>query len=203
MQWNLSLRRPAGAVTIAMMASLAIAACGGSSSPGAGGTSTTDSGLKLASCMRAHGVPDYPDPSSSGGVQVRARPGRLSVDGHALSESPRVVQTAMKKCQKYSPVGKGPKISAAQLAKLKAGALAIAKCMRAHGVPDFPDPQVGTGSGGRGISVGIRAGGPNSARSKQKFGGFNPQSPTFQAAQKVCQPLMAKDLPGGLPGKKG
>lgn len=201
MQWNLSLRRPAGAVTIAMAASLAIAACGGSSSPGAGGTSTTDAGLRFASCIRAHGVPDYPDPGSSGGVEVRARPGKMTVNGRTLSESPRVVQTAMKKCQKYAPVGRAPKFSAAQLAKLKAGALAMAKCMRAHGVPNFPDPQVMRGADGRGVAIGIRAGKPGPG--KAGVPGFDPRSPTFQAAQKVCQPLMNKNLPGGPPRQQG
>jgi hypothetical protein len=47
--------------------------------------------------------------------------------------------------------------------------------MRSHGVPNFPDPS----SGGR-LSVG-----PGS--------GIDPNSPTFQAAQRACQ----KELPNG------
>src|SRR5205809_532426 len=52
-----------------------------------------------------------------------------------------------------------------------------------HGVHDFPDP---TFSGGR-ISMRIK-GGPGSD--------LDPNSPTFQAAQKACQ----SDLPGKLSG---
>jgi hypothetical protein len=62
----------------------------------------------------------------------------------------------------------------------KAGALAFAKCMRSHGVPNFPDPKV-TGQG-------IQILGSNS--------GINVQSPAFQSAQASCQHL----LPGGGPG---
>jgi hypothetical protein len=40
-------------------------------------------------------------------------------------------------------------------------------------VPDFPDPEFRSGSGG---GFGIRVGGP----------GINPNSPAFQAAQKAC-----------------
>jgi hypothetical protein len=54
--------------------------------------------------------------------------------------------------------------------------------MRSHGVPNFQDPVVGTGPGGRGISVRVGGGSANS--------GINPQSPAFQQAQQTCGPLM-------------
>ena len=53
------------------------------------------------------------------------------------------------------------------------GASKAARCMRSHGVPNFPDPQFQTGPGG---GLGVRIGGP----------GINPRSPAFQAAQKAC-----------------
>ena len=56
------------------------------------------------------------------------------------------------------------------------GLEAFSQCMRAHGVAGFPDP----GSGG---TLAINA---NSL-------GMDPNSPTFQNAQKACQ----KDLPNG------
>jgi hypothetical protein len=61
-----------------------------------------------------------------------------------------------------------------------AGAVAFAKCMRSHGVSNFPDPKVG----GHGIQIL----GSNS--------GINPQSPAFHSAQTSCNHL----LPGGAPG---
>ncbi|MGO9179419.1 MAG: hypothetical protein ACLQHS_09130, partial [Candidatus Limnocylindrales bacterium] len=51
--------------------------------------------------------------------------------------------------------------------------------MRAHGVPNFPDPKF---SGG-GISMNLNG------------SGIDPNSPTFQAAQQACQSL--------LPGANG
>ncbi len=60
-------------------------------------------------------------------------------------------------------------------------ALDFAKCMRSHGVSNFPDPS----AGGAGIRIPV---GPGS--------GINPGSPAFQSAQKSCKHL----LPGGGPG---
>lgn len=195
----LTFRRPAAGVLLALAATITIAACGGSGTSGSGSASTGDTALKFAACVRAHGVPDYPDPSSTGGEQVRVTPNKMTVDGHTLAETPTAVQRAMTDCRKYSPTATGPATSAAQLTKLKAGALAMAKCMRANGVPNFPDPQVGTGPGGHGVSVGIRLG----SGTKGSGGGINPNSPAFRAAQKKCNPLMTADLPGGRPGAKG
>jgi signal transduction histidine kinase len=81
-----------------------------------------------------------------------------------------------------------PRLSAAQLAKLKAGALAYAKCVRAHGVPDFPDPTVETGPGGRGAGVTPPFGSGTSARAHA--------TPTLQSAIKTCSPLVDRVLPG-------
>ncbi|MGA2927919.1 MAG: hypothetical protein ABSG43_18375 [Solirubrobacteraceae bacterium] len=55
--------------------------------------------------------------------------------------------------------------------------IAFSKCMRAHGVTNFPDP---AGSGGLNIAG----------------TGINPQSPAFKSAQAGCVKLM----PGGGPG---
>ena len=78
--------------------------------------------------------------------------------------------------------GRGAPPSPAQQAQTQAQALRFAACMRAHGVPRFPDPQF---SGG---GVQFRVGGPSG-------GGIDPSSPLFQKAQKACAP----DLPGELP----
>jgi len=69
-----------------------------------------------------------------------------------------------------------PAPTPAQNARLLAQMVKLAECMRAHGVPRFPDP----------TSNGIRIS-PSS--------GIDPNSPQFQAAQKAC----AKDFPGGTP----
>lgn len=166
----------------------AVAACGGSS-PSSGNSTTpkfsAGQQLKMAQCVRAHGVPKFPDSPNGGPNQIQSRGnssggGSVSVDGVNLGVSPQTLQKAMLACQKYAP--QGPPISGAQLAKIRQGAIKMAECMRSHGVPNFPDPQVTTGPGGKG--VGVRIGGPGSA------GGFNPNSPAFQTAQKTCMPLL-------------
>ncbi|HEX3803192.1 MAG TPA: hypothetical protein VHV75_10150 [Solirubrobacteraceae bacterium] len=143
--------------------------------------------LKLAECMRTHGVPDFPDPQGGGGFGIEASSGgnggSVSVDGHTLNVSTPAFQKAMQDCQKYQP--QGPPTSGAQLAKIKQGALKMAACMRAHGVTNFPDPKVETGPGGRGIAVSI-----GSQAAAGGAGRLNPSSPAFQNAQKICMPLM-------------
>ena len=93
---------------------------------------------------------------------------------------------AQRACAKYAPNG-GKAPSPDQQAKMVAQALKFSECMRAHGISDFPDPQVSSGAGG--VSIGIRSNG------KGQSSDLNPSSPQFQAAQKVCQPLM-----GAAPG---
>ena len=166
-------------------AGLSLAACGGTSSPGAGGsTSPQDTAannskaLQFAQCMRAHGVPNFPDPT--GGhidLQVQKTPNSTSVNGVQVNGP--AFQSAMKSCQSYLPNGGHP--TAAPTANAKSKALAMSKCMRTHGVPNFPDPQFQTGPNG---SVGVRISGA----------GVNPNSPAFQAAAKDCGSIF-----GGAP----
>jgi hypothetical protein len=143
--------------------------------------------LALAKCMRANGVPNFPDPSGNGGgIQVQASSdGSMTVNGVAVSAP--AFQNATNKCRSEMP--QGPPVSAAQLAKIRAGALKMANCMRSHGVPNFPDPVVRAGPGGRGIEMSV--GGANA--------GISLDSPAFQQAQQTCGPLMGgpRAVPGG------
>lgn len=153
-----------------------LAACG-SSGPDTGGSTAAHSdpanaakALAFAKCMRSHGVSNFPDPTGGElNLQVQKTPGTTSVNGVEVNGP--AFQSALQACRSYLPNGGHP--SAAQTAKAKAQALAMSRCMRSHGVPNFPDPQFRTGPGG---GIGVRIGGP----------GMNPNSPAFQAAQKVC-----------------
>ena len=170
-----------------LVAALALAACGGSSSPNTGGATSAQgdqsskaaAGLAFARCMRSHGVPSFPDPSAAGGggfrLQVQSGPSGTSVNGVAVNGP--TFQSAMQACRSYLPNGGHP--SATQTAKAKAQALAMSRCMRSHGVPNFPDPQFQSGPGG---GVGVRIGGA----------GVDPNSPAFQAAQKACGSIFGK-----------
>ncbi len=123
--------------------------------------------------MRAHGISDFPDPSSGGGIQISGGP-----NGDLNPSSPTFV-AAQNACQKYSPVQQP---SAGQQAQIEARALAFAACMRKHGVPNFPDPQFM--SGGRVLEK-I----PNGS-------GLDPSSPMFQTAQQKCSKSGSKT--GGI-----
>jgi hypothetical protein len=120
--------------------------------------------------MRSRGVSNYPDPTNGElKLQVQKTPNSTSVNGVEVNGP--AFQSALQACRSYLPNGGRP--SAAQTAQAKAKALAMSRCMRSHGVPNFPDPQFQAGPGG---GLGIRIGGP----------GINPNSPAFQTAQKAC-----------------
>jgi hypothetical protein len=193
--------RIAAILTALLATTLAVSACGGSS-PSSGDTKSAGSHasqqLKMAQCIRAHGVPKFPD-SGNGPNQIQSSRnanggGSVSVDGVQLGVSVQTLQRAMSACQKYAP--QGPPISGAQLAKIKQGALKMAECMRTHGVPNFPDPQVTTGPNGHGIAVRIGAGVGGGSVAGDKTAAPS-QSPAFQHAMNVCQPLMRVGLKAG------
>jgi hypothetical protein len=168
---------------------LLVAACaGGSGGPrvaGAGSSTTTpakssSSGAKRASalayskCIRAHGVPDFPDPDSKGQIQLQAGPG-----SDLAPDSPRF-KAAQQACKSLEPHP-----SAAQQRQDYAKALRFAQCMRAHGVPTFPDPQP-PGSGPQTRSSSHKGAGGNGSQ-------FDPNSPQFKTAMQACRHL----IPGG------
>jgi hypothetical protein len=85
-----------------------------------------------------------------------------------------VYQNADKACH-----SKQPKPTAAQQAQAQQHALAVSRCMRAHGIKDYPDP---TFSGGR-VSMQIQG---------SSGSDLNPNNPLFAAAQKACDPNAPK-----------
>ncbi len=102
-----------------------------SGSPASGDLQSQE--LAFARCMRANGVPNFPDPNPGGGFDVLRRPGGSGID--PLSP---VYKAANAKCQTLLPNGgAGPAYSAPAGVQL----LNIAKCMREHGISEFPDPE--------------------------------------------------------------
>ncbi len=69
----------------------------------------------------------------------------------------------------------------------KAQFLAYSRCMRSHGVLDFPDP---TTPAGGGVAFSID-GGPGSD--------LNPNNPKFKAANRGCQPLLPAGVQSATP----
>jgi hypothetical protein len=137
----------------------------GSSSTGSWGQANQSQQLQFAQCMRSNGVPNYPDPSASGGTL-----GALSaagIDTHSAS-----YQAALQACKRYTPAGN---LTPAQSAADNAKGIEFAQCMRSHGVPNFPDPTSGP-NGEPAVNLGPA--------------GIDPNTPTFQAANRACQKVV-------------
>ncbi len=133
-------------------------------------------GVAYGSCMRAHGVPDFPDPQVSvhgNGVSVK-----MAVPASAAKDNPKF-KSAQQACRKLLPgggPGSGPQLSTSEQAQV----LKLVACIRTHGVPNLPDPTF-TGGG---------AHLPRSANA-------NVHSAVFKSAEQACQSLIPKSLRGG------
>jgi hypothetical protein len=66
--------------------------------------------------------------------------------------------------------------SSAQRASAEVSGLLFSRCMRSHGVPNYPDPPAT--SGGLGFAFGS--------------GGLDPAAPLFRAAQRVCFSILTR-----------
>lgn len=113
-------------IAIAMLCGAAIAGCGTTSHPNRTSTNATSaSGFRFSQCMRANGVPSLPDPG----------PGGYQRSGISL-QAP-AAQSAMNACIHYLPSSGNPLPVPASMHHQE---LLLANCMRANGVPNFPDP---------------------------------------------------------------
>jgi len=145
---------------LAVGAALLAARCGGGGAARSGsGSSGYQQDLAFAHCMRAHGVPDFPDPLPDGGFPRTGGADSLQSG------------STMNACQHLLPPK--PALNAAQQARVLAHDLMWARCMRAHGFPGFSDP-----------SVRSRAGVVITAPANFDLG-----SPQAQAAAKACKGL--------------
>ena len=119
--------------------------------------------LAFSHCMRSNGVLNFPDPNS-GGVIPKVALQQLGVSSSRF-------QSAQRACQHLLPNGgSGP--NQAQLQQSRTQALKFSRCIRTHGVTNFPDPD----SSGRG-----RIPDPATLRPPIDQG-----APQFQAANRAC-----------------
>jgi hypothetical protein len=162
-------RQACALVMVAGAALLLATACGGGSSTVTTALTAYQKSLAYAQCMRAHGVPKFPDPGSRGIFAVS--PAELGpTNGTQFRNADRT-------CRHLLPGGQP--MTPAQQRQATTQALRFVACMRSHGVPGFPDPIVNA----QGIGFHLGKGGPR------------PNSPVFRSAQQACQKLM----PGGPP----
>jgi hypothetical protein len=109
-------------IAIAVLGSASLTGCGSAATPGATGTSAT-SAVQFAQCMRANGVPDFPD-------------GPITPNSGVNPLAP-AYQSAQSVCKRYGPHNAPPPPVPASVRQQER---ALARCMRANGVTKFPDP---------------------------------------------------------------
>ena len=136
------MRRPLRPLTVlAMVALISVISAGcGSNAPSETGTASStrdttsspdkkltkqEKAVKFAECLRANGVPHFPDPDPNGdsnfGVDVTREVWLKAVDA----------------CKALKPPGA---LSSKRTPKQQSASLRFAQCVRDNGVKDFPDP---------------------------------------------------------------
>jgi len=170
----------------AVVLAVTLAACGGGTTPtvahlgstttaapegrsGSAGQTPLAKAEAYSRCMRSHGVANWPDPVSTpdGGYGFRT----TGIDPHSAA-----FQGATHACNTLVPQGwsSNQQLSPAQ----QQAWLNWAKCIRAHGMPDFPDPTFS------GSEVHVSGGGSS--------------SPQLRSAMDACRSEMPSS--GGLGG---
>jgi hypothetical protein len=125
-------------VLAAAAVTLSLTACGSSDSGDSKNTSSDaeQAALEFARCMRENGVPSFPDPVAKpdGTFKLERPPG----------VSPSVLDDALQGCRSEAQAlgidsGSDSADPGAQDQLLK-----LSRCMRANGIPEFPDPMPGS-----------------------------------------------------------
>jgi hypothetical protein len=170
-------RRWGGRVVLVAGAFIGLAACSGPTLPhvaslgknsdhGSVSTTTVPAGSpsqlldEWATCMRSHGDPDQVDPTVDATKVIQITlgwAGGLRGEDGACGSYLSAAETAL---------GGG----VAPASSDEATALQFAQCMRANGVPTYPDPTTGN----------------NQTVHASSGSDLNPANPTFQAASTLC-----------------
>jgi hypothetical protein len=161
---------------------LLAAACGGSpSSTVAAGSSNahasthsqsadTQKALAYSRCMRSHGVSAFPDPNRSGAIP--------KIGLQQLGVSSSQFQAAQSVCQHLLP--NGGQSSQAQDQQMMNAMYSFARCVRSHGVPNWPDPLAESDPGE-----------PGTPGFPRTMPGVNQDSPKVKNAMNSCQHVLA------------
>ncbi len=188
--------RTAAAIIAAALSLLAAACSGGSpssagsgGSPNAGGSANSPSAVAYSQCMRSHGVPNFPDPPSSGEVP--------KADSQQLGVSSSQLQAAQTACLHLYPnngasgrvltkdsLGQCEETGDCPQALVNEAMTALrtyARCMRSHGAPNWPDPTLDS-EGRPGFNL-------------LHVQGFDPNSAQISNIMQGCYHVM----PGGVP----
>jgi hypothetical protein len=157
MSTNTKKRRPVFIVSAFLLGSL-LAGCGHGSSAKPSSDGDFEQALAYSKCMRANGVPNFPDPQRQGNG--------IRVDVGKNQNTPEM-RKALEACRDKMPQGDAgdpnDKVDSAKLADWT-------KCMRAK-LPKFPDPDVS----GNTITI------------KLQGTGIKGDSAEFENARRACE----------------
>jgi hypothetical protein len=155
---------------VAIGTTLAVAACGSTSNQDTS-SATADQALEYVRCLRSHGVPNFPDPSPGG---------RLPNVPQSINTAAPAFRSAQDACAKLMPGASGP-AAASDNESRASGLLAVARCIRSHGFPNFPDPTTAPPPPPPpGARSGTAIGGPGA------YLAFPPSSPALARATAAC-----------------
>jgi hypothetical protein len=153
-------------IAIAVLGGAAIAGCGSAgaaSRTAANAKSRPNPALQFSHCMRANGVPNFPDPGRGG-----YRTSGINFQSPAAHSALNVCDKHLHQSGHPSPVPAG----------VLHQELLLAQCLRANGVPNFPDPDA-------------------SGNIQFPITSPIPQSPAFRSAQNGQCKKYASGGPGG------
>lgn len=163
--------RTATAILVTASFALLATACDSSSHSSASAQSTnTQKALAYSGCMRSHGVSGFPDPTDSGQVP------KVSLQQLGVSRSSFLAsQTA---CQGLLPIS--DQSSPGQDQKVLPALFSFARCVRANGVSNWPDPLAESDPGE-----------PDTPGFPRDIQGVNQNAPEVKAAMDTCQHFLA------------
>jgi hypothetical protein len=176
-RWKLLLGL--GAAAAAAIALLTACSSSGSDGSEAAASDPEQAALDFAQCMRANGVPNFPDPVAQpdGTFGFQRPPGA----------SASALDDALERCRSEAQalgidIGTEGEDAEAQDALLR-----LSQCMRENGIPDFPDPKPNSDALG-----GLH----------DLFSDYDLESPGVSTALNACQPVL-NQLLGGVQGGGG
>ncbi|MGH2849466.1 MAG: hypothetical protein ACRDLP_02510 [Solirubrobacteraceae bacterium] len=150
-----------------------VGGCGGAHDPTGAGSGSNRASVALlayARCMRGHGVSDFPDPSAAGRIAISGR-GDLNPGAPTFRAASRACRGSLR----------GGNQGSTPSAQKIASEVRWAHCLRAHGVPDFPDPN---------------------SQGAIDSGRFDPDAPAFARAGRDCLPLRPSGAITAVPGRR-
>lgn len=133
---------------------------------------TPRSAIAFARCMRSHHIQNWPDPEPNGQFD------KTKVTLQKLGVLQSQLQAAQKACQHLLPSSSQSPQS--QDRQMMAAMLNFARCVRAHGVQNWPDPLAESDPGE-----------PGTPGFPRNMPGVNQNAPKVKHAMKTCQHLMA------------